>query len=329
MKIKSIAKPIANIVTHPRVLGPAVFLGIGTIKTIKDYHEAPTNERTKTLLKDLSILSGSVVAFSIANPISKIFCNTQFFKTLTKYFQNAFEKINKKQLTTNNAIKKTGEIIDKTEQVIKNAIAGTFNTLFGVIGAVLADTFMEKQVFSKPPFAKEDSTENTDKNTQEKIQNNPAPIMEENTPSQIPSQSKELVQNYIKASNIFNKFLTPNATIAKQTANRVFSTVSDVPGLKLLSSPMMALTSFSVVNTEGYNNKIKKTCYERLANTMIPTIFATTASMLVENKKAIIKYPTILAFLLIGAQIGEKTANRLQEKMNAKIDKITSKSHLV
>ena len=96
--------------------------------------------------------------------------------------------------------------------------------------------------------------------------------------------------------------------------------------MKMLSSPMIALTGFSVANTEGYDNKIKKTCYELLANTMIPTIFATTASMCVEQKKAIIKYPTLLASLILGAQIGQKTADCLQEKMNEKIDKIASKS---
>ena len=47
MNIKSITKPIANIVTHPRVLAPAVFLGIGSLKTIKDYKDSPENEKTK------------------------------------------------------------------------------------------------------------------------------------------------------------------------------------------------------------------------------------------------------------------------------------------
>ena len=53
MNIKSIAKPIADFVTHPRVIGPAVFVGIGATKTIKDYNDTPTDERTKILLKDL------------------------------------------------------------------------------------------------------------------------------------------------------------------------------------------------------------------------------------------------------------------------------------
>ena len=334
MRITTITKPISNFLTKPKVLAPTVFLGIGAMKTILDYQKAPQEEKTQTLLKNTSILTGSALAFCVTNPIMKKFCNTSFFKLFSEGFKTAIQKITKKQLKTHKVLQHTGNLLDKTEYVLKNTIAGTINTLAGILGAVFTDAFMEKFVFSKPPFTNpnkdnkeiiEPQITETDKHSDDlEPEENPSNKNNDITPK------KDLSQNgYFTNSQVFNRFNSENILVAKKTANIVISTVSDLPEMKLLSSPMIALTGYSIAKTEGYNNKAKKACYELLANTLIPTLFIATTSLFVENKKGKIKYPSLLLSLLCGAFTGKKLADKFQEKMDKQIDKINMNKYFM
>lgn len=342
MKI-NLRHPVINTLTRPSFLSPAVFLGIGAAKTVSDYRKAPNDEKAQTLLRDVSILAGSVSAFALISPVTNAFCNTKFFNLFLDGTKLLLSKVFKKSIKPNKVMEHTKSFVDYTEYVVKQAIAGTLNTLAGIAGAVGADFAMEKYVLSKPPFLK----------TSEKLQDDKKTLVEDGVVDESPvvqSEESSAVLNdvplvdggeivdvessnlknvkekgYFSSSNVFNKFDYSGKDVAKKAANRVVSTVSDIPEMKMLSSPMIALTGFSVANTDGYNNKIKKTSYELLANTMIPTLFVTAVSVIVENKRALIKYPSLLTSLLVGAFCGKKVADNLQESMNKKIDYLCMK----
>lgn len=339
MKI-NLKHPVINTLTRPSFLAPAVFLGVGAAKASSDYRKAPNDEKAQTLLRDVSILAGSVSAFALVSPITNAFCNTKFFNLFLDGTKLVLSKVFKKSLTLNRVMEHTKSFFDYTEYVVKQAIGGTLNTLAGVAGAVGADFAMEKFVLSKPPFLKkvdESSSETSvddvgdvfvespqgDISVDEKVSLGEKKVEVEHFVEAQDAVPKE--KGYFSSSNVFNKFDYSGKDVAKKAANRVVSTVSDIPEMKILSSPMIALTGFSVANTEGYSNKIKKTSYELLANTMIPTLFVTAVSLVVENKKALIKYPSLISSLLIGAFCGKKVADNLQEAMNKKIDYICMK----
>ena len=151
MKLSGVHKHISNILSNPRVLGPAVFVAIGASKTVKDYKKAEPEYKTNVLLRDSSILAGSLAAFTVVNPLTRMFCNTEFIGSMVKWLQRIVSKHNK-NLADNNALKATKNIMQKTERVCKEAISGTINTFAGIAGAVVSNELMDKFVFSRPPF---------------------------------------------------------------------------------------------------------------------------------------------------------------------------------
>lgn len=297
MKTNLIRNTFQNIITKPRFLGPAVFLGVGGVKTCCDYHKAPHERKTRVLLKDTAILAGSAAAFAVVSPLTRAFCNTRFVDLSLKAANKLISKF-RKPLTSSNrtTLGQTEKFMQNTEHVLKEAVAGTINTFAGILGAVYSNEFMHKYVFSKPPFYVE------------------------------PKQETLTSQNIkIPSSNVFKSFNYVNNEFTKATANKMFSTLSDLPEMKLLEKPMIALTGFSVANTKGYHNKLKKTTYELLANTLIPTIFVSAMSLAVQNKKPMIKYPALFTALTIGAVTGTVAADKMKERINNTIDSIDMK----
>lgn len=304
MKTDFVRTHIGNVISKPRVLGPAVFLAVGAAKTYQDYHTASPDKKSKILLKDSAILLGSLAAFTLVSPATRLFCNTKFVELFLKGANKLVSKFRKPINPTDNAaLKKAQRFAENTEHVLKEAIAGTINTFAGVLGAVYSNEFMHKYVFSKPPFLIEESAEtsNADKSKND-------------------SRS-----GFFQNSKVFNNFNYVNNDFAKTTANRMFSTLSDLPDMKLLEKPMIALTGFSVANTKGYHNKLKKTTYELLANTLIPTIFVSAMSLIVQNKKSVIKYPALFAALTTGAMVGTVVADKNKTRIYDTIDNIDMK----
>lgn len=258
---------ISKYITHPAVLAPTVYIGIGASKMLLDYQKAEPHEKRKTLVKDVAILAGSVLGFALMSPITSLF--------------------SKKELFSNKLIK-------DTSYVIKQSLAATLNTLAGVTGAVYANELMKKFVLNKSYFC-------------------PPPVWNEDNPE---TQ---------KAKNIFKSFSSITQHSATKTANRVVTNLSDIPSMSVLSAPMIALTGFSVANTEGSHNKLKKTTKEILANTLIPTIFVSITSLFVGNKKNIIKIPAIIGALILGSHIGMVTAEKTQHAVGKKIDSMNLK----
>lgn len=258
---------ISKFITHPAVLAPTVYIGIGAGKMLLDYQKAEPHEKKKTLAKDAAILAGSVIGFTLMNPITSLLAKKEVF---------------------------SNKIIKDTSYVIKQTIGATLNTFAGVAGAVYANELMKKYVLNKSYFC-------------------PPPIWNEDNPE---TQ---------KAKSIFKNFSTIKQHAATQTANRVVTNLSDIPSMSILSAPMIALTGFSIANTEGYHNKLKKTTKEILANTLIPTIFVSITSLFVSNKKNIIKIPSIIGALILGSHIGMVTAEKTQKAVGKKIDAMNLK----
>ena len=83
---------------------------------------------------------------------------------------------------------------------------------------------------------------------------------------------------------------------------------------------MIALTGFSVADTKGYHNKLKKTTYELLANVLIPTIFVSATGLFVHDKKSLVKYPALFLALVGGSYAGEFVASSFKDKIYKTID---------
>jgi hypothetical protein len=218
------------------------------------------------------------------------------------------------------------------ERVVKEAIAGTLNMFAGVVGAVYANEFMHKYILNKPPFTIEKQEPPEIKERIKKPLSDELNEKQESDGS-LSKKTASSVDNYAlldkNKKNVFKNFRYDYSNVAKVTANRVFSTVSDLPDMKVLTKSSMALTGFSVANVEGYHNKLKKTTYELLANTFIPTLFVSIASIFVENKKSSIKLPILLSTIIAGIYTGSKVANKLKNTVNERIDKIDMKRIVV
>lgn len=320
-------KPITNILSSPRLVGPAVFVGVGLGKSALDYNRAKPEKKKKVFAKDAAILAGSVVAFTAVSPLTKKFCRTEFIKAAVEMSQKGFKKIKTSELfaklfpkkakafteSVKSDSKGAKEFMEKqfnnVEYVLKQSIAGTINTFAGILGAIYANEFMHKYVLNKPYFE--------NKNT-----------LVEHTPAEKEAIEKSNInfQKKMMSNNkVFKNFDYINKDTATQTANRVFATISDLPSMKVLEKPMIALTGFSVANTKGYHNKFKKTSYELLANTMIPTLFVSVMSLIVGKRANIIKYPALVLSLVAGTSVGSVVANHYKTQINEAIDGIDMK----
>lgn len=319
---------ITNILSNPRLLGPVVFLGVGVGKTYSDYNSEKPENKNRIIAKDSAILAGSALAFAMVNPFTKMFCNTQFIKTSASLIQKGINKTKTKKwfvsLFPKRAQKYKDVVSSKTqkvtdflsrqlqniEEVVKQAVAGTINTFFGIIGAIYSNELMHKYVLNKPMFA---SKKNNIEKTKEKS---------------IDDSNETFKTKHFMNSKVFDKFDYINTKKTSQAVNRVFSNISDIsdiPALKVLNTPMIALTGFSVANTDGYHNKLKKTSYDLLANSLIPTLFVSVVSLFVNKKQNYIKYPALLAALTIGTTVGHSVAHRYKEKIDGTIDDMNLK----
>ena len=178
-------------------------------------------------------------------------------------------------------------VLKQTEYIARQTAGALIVTFGGIMGAIWANSFAHKFILNRPYFNKE--------------QEQPA------------ENSKLLFE-----SNVFKNFNYVNNQF-KQTA----FTVLALPNMSLLTAaPMLALTGMSVAKTEGYNNKIKRTAKELIANSLIPTIIISAASLPVENKKWYIKYPVLFGALTAGAYAGRKVSEKYHDKWDDAIDSI-------
>ena len=186
------------------------------------------------------------------------------------------------------------KIMKASEYILSQTAAGTLNTFAAIIGAIYSNEFVHKYFLDNPKYP--------DLNTKVHTEDKSAGI--------------------IQQSGVFKNFNYVNNQFASTTANAMLSTALYVPAMKVFNTPMMALSGFSVANTKGYHNKLKKTTYELLANTLIPSLLISAVSMLVDNKKAVIKYPALFASVCAGSYAGVKVADKFKRQLDDKIDRL-------
>lgn len=185
-------------------------------------------------------------------------------------------------------------VINSTQYILTQTVSAVLNTLAGITGAVCANELVHKYVLNRPAFTPDVKPEN-----------------KTNTPAS--SGAPLFVQ-----SNVFKNFNYVNQS-AQYTAGALLS----LPSVSnFTTAPLIALTGMSVANTNGYNNKIKRTAKELIANSLIPTVLVSTVSLMVNNKKGVIKYPALLGALATGSFAGNMLAKRYQEKLYETIDSI-------
>lgn len=314
----NLIKPITNTVSNPRVLGPAVFIAVGSLKTVKDYKEANKEEKNKILLKDSAILTGSILAFASVNKFTQYLCNRIIVNSFIKFIASFFVKPEKFQSVKNNKlISATKKIAENTEYVLKEAIAGTINTFAGVLGAVYSNAIMQKYVFPKMQLRKDNNllSEKDTKNLKTDI----------NTEKMSFSDKKTGIEDSAKTSNVFEKFFNQNNSLAFDTFRKVAYSLPDLGNIKVLEKPMVALMGYSVAETKGYHNKFKKTSYDLLANTLIPTIMVSAVSIAVKDKKPLLKYSALFVALCLGLITGKLVADGVKDKLDKTIDSIDMK----
>lgn len=193
-----------------------------------------------------------------------------------------------RMLCQNQNIKKA--MLKNTHYVITQSIAGVLNTFAGIAGAVCGNELVHKYVLNKKYF---------------QLPKKPDSNVESN-------QNKFFLE-----SNVFKNFNYVNKTAA-QTAGAVLS----LPNMSHFTAPMIALTGMSVAKTDGYNNKIKRTAKELIANSLIPTFVVSAASLLVNNQKNYVKYPVLTGALAAGSYAGTELAEQYQDKLDETIDSI-------
>ncbi len=257
-------KSIANTITKPAILAPAAFLSIGAGKIAYDYNNEKPVTKKRVLLKDASIISGSMLGFVTVNPLTKYICKNCQAK-------NKFIKL--------------------SEYIITQTFAGTLNTFAAIVGAIYANEFIHKYFLDNPKYPKLNASGDNKEKT-----------------------------GILQQSSVFKNFNYVNSQFASTTANAMLSTALYVPAMKVFNTPMMALSGFSVANTKGYNNKLKKTTYELLANTMIPSLFISAVSMIVDKRKSLIKYPALFASICLGTFAGSTIANKFKSQIDNTID---------
>lgn len=258
-------KQISTALTSPRILTPAVFLGIGAAKTFKDYQNEPAENKKQILIKDTSVLAGASAGCALSAIIFNKFFNYELFNTNKKVLKNI-------------------------EYILKQTCSSVLTSLLGVSCAILLHEPVEKFIIKK-----------LKKNI---IIEKP----KENFP--ITNKQNEVFKDFIAA--------TPQNTI--KTAGKVITNISDLPSMRVFSAPMVALTSFSVANTSGYDNKVKKTTKEILANTLIPTIFVSATAIFANKQKSFIKYPSLLLSLAAGTITGNYIADKTEKHINKTVD---------
>lgn len=184
-------------------------------------------------------------------------------------------------------------VLKQTEYILKQTAGAVAVTLGGILGAIGANELAHKYILNKPYFKQKEA------------------------------EDKKVIEHKVLVeSNVFQNFNYVNQQF-KQTA----FTVLALPNMSLLTAaPMLALTGMSVAKTEGYNNKIKRTAKELIANSLVPTVLISGVSLAVDNKKWYIKYPALFVALTVGSLAGRKVAEKYHNKWDDAIDSIDFKN---
>ena len=303
---------LKNIVCDSRTVVPAAFLLSGAAKMYSDYKIAKPEKKKSIFIKDATILTGSALASLSAYYLIKKTPGYDVINHVSKFLGKGIEKLKntafmkekiipkitflyKPVTVTGNAVKHS---LSSIERAIKDCIGAACLTLAAFGGALAANELLTKIIFAKrkPQETQEKTAVTTD------------------TLKQETEKEEKRIARYMK-------FVDDK--VAKDSANNVFSAIiKDIPTLKMLDKPLVALAGFDIIKEKTFEDKFKKTTHELIANTLIPTFIISAVTAITQNMHNVIRIPLIILSAVGGAfagkHVGEQVNDKFPEHLNYK-----------
>ena len=301
---------IKNTVFDTKKIVPTVFVLTGAAKMYSDYQTAEPDKKKSVCLKDAVILAGSAGASLGMYYLLKKIPNYEFINNTIKFLGKGVNKINntdfiknkvaprvsflyKPASVTGNAVKYS---LNSIERAIKDCATASLITLAAFGGGLASNSLLTKFIFKKHKNI--DKTEKAEITTEE--------IQQES------ENEKKRIARYMKYVD---------GTIAKDSANNAFSAIiKDIPTLKMLDKPLVALAGFDIIKEKTFEDRFKRTTHELIANTLIPTFIISIASVTTQTMKNFIRVPILFLTAFGGAyagkHIGEKVKNKFPEHLD-------------
>lgn len=301
---------LKNIIFDTKTLVPTVFVLTGAAKMYTDYQTAKPEKRKSIFIKDAVILSASAASSLGIYYLIKKVPNYELINNTVKFLSKYIKKLQdlefiKNKITpkiaflykpaaaTGNAVKYS---LNSIERAIKDCISASLITLAAFGGGLASNSILTKFIFQKhKSYTAKENKQTNPQNTQ---------------------KEKELEQKRIAR---YMKYV--DEKIAKDSANNAFSAIiKDIPSLKMLDKPLVALAGFDIIKEKTFEDRFKRTTHELIANTLIPTFIISIASALTQTMQNFIKVPLLFIAAVGGAyagkHVGEKVKNKFPEHLD-------------
>jgi hypothetical protein len=276
--------PILNFIKQPKPLTPLLVVGVGGYQTLKNYKAAEKEDKTKGIVRDLSILSASIAGILMfQKATSKIF-NIKIFSNLLTKATNLVKKIKAPTF-----LEKAKPIVSKAGTFTKNRIVDArdilkstveeFNgCLGGIIGGLTAASVVENLGFTPKKIKNKDRQANDSPNYN--LRSNP--------------------------DNAVESFAKVAKTIGAKT-------------LQAVDLPIASVDSYAVTQEKGIENKFKKASYELIANNLLPALFLSTTVKATQNLNKYAKLGLRGLSLMLGLFLGHHAAVYFDKEVTQEI----------
>lgn len=301
---------IKNVILDTKTLVPTAFIVAGAFKIHADYKNAKPTKKLPVLYKDTTILSGSAGASLGMYYLLKKIPNYEFINHSVKFLSKGINKINEINFVKNK-IKPALSFLYKPARVTGTAVKYSLNTLERAIkdcattslitlaafgGAIAANWAFSKIIFKKPQ------------------------IQPQKQKSAFTSEKKQQTEE-IEKKRVARYTQYVDESIAKDSANNAFSAfIKDMPALKMLDKPLVALAGFDIIKEKTFEDRFKRTTHELIANTLIPTFFISIASVITKSMKNFAKLPIISIAAITGVYSGKKIGEKVKNKFPEHLD---------
>ena len=300
-----------------KVLTPVIFVAIGARKTYKDYKESQPASRSYVITKDAAVLGSAALGYAAGCYALKKVPNFAFVDSSARFFSKSLDKLSKKKFVKEKLIPAMQPFVkpmnimhtslNYLENAAKECTSGCFVTIVTVLSSITGSRLLSKYVF------KEKEDDFNQKNSENKLE----------------SAQKIQPKEEEKAEKAFKDFKSPNYYIqyvntefAKNPANKIFSSFSFLPVMRVLDLPLTAAAGFDISKEQDIKKQISRTSTSMIAYTVVPTFFVSIVSSLSKNLKNCIRIPllatTTLAGMACGMAIGKASENKIEKNLNMK-----------
>jgi len=273
-----------NFIKSPKTLTPLLVIGMGGYQTVKNYKAAEKEDKNKVIVRDLSILSASIVGILMFQKATSRIFNIKFFSTLLTKVTNLVKKVKiptfleKAKPIVNKAGTFTKNRIVDARDILKSTVEEFNGCLGGIIGGLTASFAVEKLGFSTSQIQNNNN------------QNNDSP-------------------NYNLRNNPDN---------AVESVAKVAKTIG-AKTLQAVDLPITSVDSYSVTQEKGIENKFKKASYELIANSLIPALFLATTVKATQNLNKYAKLGLRGLSAITGLFLGHHAAMHFDKEVTQEI----------